>query len=90
MNVYLEIDKSLNESLRIWRYMGLAKLISLFETKALWLVRADTFKDKHEGRFPDEMRASMESAYKNFPKNNPSPVKDYNDFQDYLIKKHLY
>ena len=34
--------------------MDLAKLISLLEKKAIWLARADTFMDRHEGRFPDE------------------------------------
>jgi hypothetical protein len=55
-NVSLNIDVSLHESLRLWRYMDLAKLISLLEKKAIWLARVDTLRDKHEGRFPDEMR----------------------------------
>ena len=51
--MYLEIDDSLDDDLRLWRYIDLAKLISLFEKKAIWLARADTFRDKHEGRFPN-------------------------------------
>ena len=86
MSVYLEIDDALKESLRLWRYMDLAKLISLFETKAIWLARADTFKDRHEGRFPDEMRTWIEKAYESFSDDDPSPVKDADDFQDYLLK----
>jgi hypothetical protein len=86
MNVYLEIDDALEESLRLWRYMDLAKLISLLEKKAIWLARADTFRDRHEGRFPDEMREWIEEAYKSFPDDDPSPVKDADDFQDYLLK----
>lgn len=86
VNVKLEIDGALNESLKLWRYMDLAKLISLLETKAIWLVRADTFKDRHEGRFPDEMRMLTEKAYESFSKEDPSPVKDADDFQDYLLK----
>jgi len=88
VNVYLKIDDTLKErqSLRLWRYMDLAKLISLLETKAIWLARADTFKDRHEGRFPDGMRALMEKGYKSFPADDPSPVKDADDFQDYLLK----
>jgi len=82
----LEIDKSLDEDLRLWRYIDLAKLISLFEKKAIWLARADTFKDKHEGRFPDEMRAWIDKAYKSFPDNTSSPVKDADDFQNHLLK----
>ena len=86
MDVYLEIDDSLADDLRLWRYMDLAKLIALFEKKAIWLARADTFTDKHEGRFPDAMRDWIEKAYKNFPDDDPSPVKDTDDFQDYLLK----
>lgn len=85
-NVSLNIDVSLDESLRLWRYMDLAKLISLLEKKAIWLARVDTLRDKHEGRFPDEMRALTEKAYEGFPNDDPSPVKDVDDFQDYLVK----
>ena len=85
MNVCLEVD-NLKEHLKLWRYMDLAKLISLLEMKAIWLARADTFRDRHEGRFPDEMRAWTEKAYKEFPDDDPSPVKDADDFQDYLLK----
>lgn len=66
--------------------MDLAKLISLLETKAIWLARADTFRDKHEGRFPDEMRTWIEKAYESLPDDDSSPVKDADDFQDYLLK----
>lgn len=86
VNVSLKIDDALKKSLRLWRYMDLAKLISLLETKAIWLARADTFKDRHEGRFPDEMRMLTEKAYGSFSKDDPSPVKDADDFQDYLLK----
>ena len=86
MNVHLEVDFTLNDDLRLWRYMDLAKLISLFEARAIWLARADTFKDRHEGRFPDEMRMLIERAYQSFPNDAHSPVKDAEDFQDFLIK----
>lgn len=86
MNVHLKIDETLEQDLRLWRYMDLAKLISLLGTKAIWLARADTFRDKHEGRFPDEMRTWIEKAYEKFPADDPSPVKDCDDFQDYLLK----
>ena len=84
--VSLEVDDSLDESVRLWRYIDLARLISLVEKNVVWLARADTFKDSHEGRFPDEMRTWMEKAYESFPADDPSPVKDADDFQDYLLK----
>lgn len=86
MSLHLQIDKSLNEGIKLWRYMNLAKLISLLDTKAIWLARADTFRDKHEGRFPDEMRGLIEKAYESFRADDPSPIKDAEDFQDYLLK----
>lgn len=86
MDVRLQIDESLDEGLRLWRYLDLAKLVSILDTKAIWLARADTFRDKHEGRFPDEMRTLIEKAYASFPADDPSPVKDAEDFQDYLLK----
>lgn len=86
VSVLLKIDETLKKSLALWRYMDLARLISLLETKAIWLARADTFRDRHEGRFPNEMRRLMEKAYASFPDNDPSPVKDADDFQDYLLK----
>lgn len=84
--VNLRIDAALDQDVKLWRYMDLAKLISMLEQKGLWLARADTFRDKHEGRFPDEMKKLMEKAYEGFDKDDPSPVKDADDFQDYLLK----
>lgn len=86
MEVLLKIDDALDEGQKVWRYMDVAKFISMLEQNALWLARADTFRDRHEGRFPDEMRKLMEKAYEGFGKDDPSPVKDADDFQDYLLK----
>jgi hypothetical protein len=85
-NVWLEVDNELDESQKLWRYMDLSKFVSLLEKKALWLARADTFRDKHEGRFPEDMRKTIEKAYENFDDDDSSVVKDADDFQDYLRK----
>ena len=66
--------------------MDLPKLVSMLEQDALWLARTDTFRDRHEGRFPDEMRKFIEKAYEGFDDNGDSLVKDADDFQDYLVK----
>jgi len=84
--VQLEIGRDLDPSEKLWRYMSLAKFVNLLDKQSLWLARADTVRDKHEGRFPDEMRKATENAYKGFPADDPSPVKDAADFQDYLVK----
>jgi len=86
MPLTLQIDKDLNAKQLLWRYMDLAKFVSMIEQNALWLARADTFIDQHEGRFPDEMRKFIKKAYQGFDDSDPSPVKDADDFQDYLVK----
>lgn len=85
MHVYLETDHTLADALKLWRYMDLTKLISLLDKKAIWLARADTFADKQEGFFPDEMQARLEQAFEEM-KERPSVVKDSDDFRDYLLK----
>ena len=86
MAIFLEIDDALDEEQKVWRYMDLAKFVSMLEQKALWLARADTFRDRHEGRFPNEMRKFIEKAYEGFKAKDDSRVKDADDFQDYLLK----
>lgn len=54
--VHIEIDDELGEKEKLRRYMDLSKFISLLDKEALWLARADTFRDQHEGRFPGDMR----------------------------------
>ena len=63
MAIFLKIDDALDEDQKVWRYMDLAKFVSMLEQKALWLARADTFRHRHEGRFPNEMRKFIEKAY---------------------------
>ena len=84
--VFLEQDESMGDSLVLWRYMDVAKFVSLLETQSIWLARADTFRDRHEGRFPDGMSEWIRKAYDEFPDDDPSPVKDAEDFQDFLVK----
>lgn len=86
MTVILKIDEDLEKDQVLWRYMDLSKLVYMFEQKGLWLARADKFRDRHEGRFPDEMMSITENAYKGFSDDDNSPVKDADDFQDYLLK----
>lgn len=81
----LNIGESLDAGEKLWRYMTLAKFISLLDQKSLWLARTDTFRDKHEGRFPNEMRQAIEKAFESF-RGEPSPIESAADFQDYLVK----
>jgi hypothetical protein len=84
--VYLKEDNKLDDSQNLWRYMGLSKLISLLEKKSLWLARADTFHDRHEGRFPDYMRKATAKVYEDLKPEEKLRVKGVDDFQDFLRK----
>ncbi|TBF85827.1 hypothetical protein [Rhizobium leguminosarum] len=41
-----------DENAKIWRYMDLAKFISLLQKKSLYFTRADKFEDQFEGSWP--------------------------------------
>lgn len=83
--IHLEVDNNLEKDQELWRYMNLAKFVSMLEKNAIWLARADTFKDKHEGRIPSEMRKAIELAYQTMS-SKIGTVKDADDFQEHLIK----
>lgn len=85
-SLFLEIDSDIIEIHKLWRYMDLSKFISLIEKNTLWLARADTFRDKREGRFPDDMRKATEKAFETYGSSYDSPFKDAGDVQDYLQK----
>jgi len=85
-NIHFEVDKELDNTQKLWRYMDLSKFISLLNEKALWLARVDTFRDKQEGRFPDEMRKIFEKFYTGFEKEDVSPIKSVEDFLDFVRK----
>lgn len=82
----IKFDKDLIDDQLLWRYMDLSKFISMLEKQAIWLARADRVKDKHEGRFPDEMKRVMEKFYKNPSPDDKSPITTVDDFYDRLIK----
>jgi len=84
--LYLEVDDELDENQKLWRYMDLSKFVSLIEKNALWMARVDTFRDQHEGQFPDDMRKIIEKAYEKFELSDVTVIKDADDFQDYLRK----
>ena len=85
-NLKLKVEESLSIDTKLWRYMDLAKFVSLLDKKTLWLARSDTFRDQSEGRFPSEMRAAIEKAYESFDSEGDSPIKTADDFQVYLCR----
>ncbi|BBO29393.1 DUF2971 domain-containing protein [Alteromonas sp. I4] len=85
-NLKLKVDEALSTDTKLWRYMDLAKFVSLLDKGTLWLARSDTFRDQSEGRFPSEMRAAIENAYESFEAEVDSPIKNADDFQVYLCR----
>lgn len=82
----LKVNVNLNDDQKLWRYMDLSKLVSMLDKQEIWLAKTDTVKDKHEGRIPDEIKERLSTAYKEFSDNDKSPVRDEEDFEDYLRK----
>ncbi|WP_191602410.1 hypothetical protein [Marinomonas algicola] len=85
-NLKLKVEDSLSIDTRLWRYIDLAKFVSLLDSGSLWLARSDTFRDQSEGRFPSEMRVAIERAYESFDDQNDSPINSADDFQEYLCR----
>lgn len=85
-NLQLKVEDSLSDDTKLWRYIDLAKFVSLLDSSALWFARSDTFRDQGEGKFPQEMRVAIEKAYESFTVAEDSPIKDANDFQEYLCR----
>jgi hypothetical protein len=71
-NLQLKVEDLLSRDTRLWRYTDLAKFVSLLDSGSLWLARSDTFKEQSEGRFHDEMRTALESAYESFEEKEGS------------------
>lgn len=86
LNLKLKVEDSLCTDTKLWRYIDLAKFISLLDTSSLWLARSDTFRDQSEGRFPSEMRVAIEKAYESFDVQSDSPISSADDFQEYLCR----
>lgn len=82
----LKVEDSLPNDTKLWRYIDLAKFVSLLDTNTLWLARSDTFRDQGEGQFPKEMRAAIENIYASFTDKDDPLINDANDFQEYLCK----
>ncbi len=53
----------------LWRYLDLAKLIALIHERKLHLIRADAFKDKHEGSVTDPMFRALKKQFEGKPFN---------------------
>lgn len=85
-NLQLRVEESLSDETVLWRYMDLAKYISLLHSGAIWLSRSDTFRDQGEGRFPREMREEIEKIYEGFGEEPSAKINNVDDFQEYLCK----
>lgn len=55
---------------KVWRYMSLAKFISLLETKSLYLTRVDRFADPYEGTLTARTAAGIDAHLKQMGSSN--------------------
>lgn len=85
--MYKIITEKLSDDAILWRYMNVSKFISLLSDKSLWLARSDTFKDKREGIFHQEMKLELDKIYEDLKTTeliNSVGVQNADDFQNYL------
>lgn len=54
----------LDPDTRLWRYMDLAKFISMLKTRSLFFTRQDVFEDKWEGHLPNDLMKQIRDADK--------------------------
>jgi hypothetical protein len=50
-------------SVRVWRYLDLAKFIWILENQKLWLSRLDSLKDPYEGSTPTVLSAARDQLF---------------------------
>lgn len=85
---YQIIQNHLSDEESLWRYMDVAKYLSLLCSKSIWLARPDTFKDQREGSFSDSMKDELDSIYKTLSKRpdftGKHLVNNTDEFQNYL------
>lgn len=60
-----------DKSVKVWRYMNLAKLLNMLTTESLYLARLDLLGDPHEGSIPKVFSISNSN-------NNSSEKQEYN------------
>ncbi len=83
----IELDSEELET-TLWRYMNFPKFVSMLDRQGLWLARSDTFRDLHEGRFPDDMKRHKDQVYKELEqkKEVSKKIRGTADFQEHLRK----
>lgn len=80
-----EVDKRVPQGTKLWRYMDLSKLLSMFEGGTLFFPRADTLADPFEGasgiaereaEWDRHYLAEFREALRNVPSGYPSREED--------------
>ena len=74
-------------SVRAWRYMDLAKLLSLVSKRELYLRRLDLLPDKYEGLYPRRVRKALAEHYATQGLNQSEAIEFANHQVDYA-KQH--
>lgn len=65
------IESAGEESIKVWRYMDIAQLISMLDKKALFFVRSDKLQDSFEGLLTKASINSLNSSLEKVNDNDP-------------------
>lgn len=84
------------DSTKIIRYLDLTKLVSLLDSRALYLTRMDNFEDKFEGRMLSLNTKFREAVFDSMKRDGLKQFKIFSDFDNSLndsneyVRKHAY
>lgn len=70
-----------NKMVKVWRYMDLAKLISLIQSRSLYLVRLDKLTDPYEGTITSLTAAGINEYFKQIGSTNT-----YETFRNHFLE----
>jgi hypothetical protein len=90
LEYHSEFPQPKDTSVLAWRYMDLAKLLSLIVKRELYLRRLDLLPDKFEGTFPRLALAALTEAYSRSTDilfTQPSPAEVAKTHLDFTIKQ---
>ena len=69
-----------NMGQRVWRYMDLAQLVTILDTKSLHFTRVDKFQDRYEGVYARPTVERLRASEKRFAEEHPEEAKKAKEF----------
>ncbi|HEX9896884.1 MAG TPA: DUF2971 domain-containing protein [Dehalococcoidales bacterium] len=80
------IPPPMDNTVLLWRYIELARLISMLSDKKLHFARADTFQDRHEGSVTNPMKNALQSQFA----DRPQIIRDLSEFRKKEMKESVF